>query len=105
MVLVTVGNSRSEAVLRIAIGALCTVTLCGILIVGLWPFHSPRNHVHWLENQNGIRIDHYGTVLSFGKFEPATSDGPSCSLEVWLQPLRMWDKGTVLAFYNPVNGR
>ena len=88
-----------------AIGALSLLTLCGILLVGLWPFHSPRNRVHWLENQNGIRIDRYGTVMSSGHFEPATSDGPSCSIEVWLKPRRTWDKGTLLAFYNPRNGR
>ena len=61
--------------------------------------------MHWLENQNGIRIDRHGTVVSSGHFQPATSDGPSCSLEMWLQPLSAWDKGTVLAFYNPVSGR
>jgi len=90
---------------RNAIGVLSALTLCGILVVGLWPFHSPRNHVHWLENQNGIRIDRHGTVVSSGHFQPATSDGPSCSLEMWLQPLSTWDKGTLLAFYNPVSGR
>ena len=88
-----------------AIGALALLTLCGILVAGLWPFHSPRNQVHWLGNQNGIRIDRYGTVVSSGHFEPASSDGPSCSLEVWLKPRRTWDKGTLLAFYNPLNGR
>ncbi len=61
--------------------------------------------MNWLENQNGIRIDRYGTVVSSGQFEPASSDGPSCSLEVWLKPRRTWDKGTFLAFYNPLNGR
>jgi VanZ family protein len=91
--------------LRIAIGALCTLTLCSILVVGLWPFHSPRNRVNWLENQNGIRIDRYGTVVSSGHFEPASSDGPSCSLEVWLEPRRTWDKGTFIAFYNPLSSR
>jgi len=73
--------------------------------VGLWPFHSPKNQVRWLGNQNGIRIDRYGTVVSSGRFEPASSDGPSCSLEVWLKPRLTWDKGTLLAFYNPSNSR
>lgn len=109
MALITLGvaarNSGLKCALRIAIGVLCTLTLCGILVVGLWPFHSPRNHVHWLEAQSGIRIDRHGTVVSSGHFQTATSDGPSCSLEMWLQPLSTWDKGTVLAFYNPVSGR
>ena len=90
---------------RKAIGALSTLTLCGILVAGLWPFHSPRNQVHWLGNQNGIRIDRYGTVVSSSHFEPTSSDGPSCSLEVWLKPRLTWDKGTVLAFYNPLNSQ
>lgn len=59
----------------------------------------------WLKQRNGIRIDRYGTVVSSGSFESATSDGPACSLELWLKPRRTWDKGTVLAFYNPKNGR
>jgi VanZ family protein len=88
-----------------AIGVLAAVTLCGILVVGLWPFHSPKNQVRWLGNQNGIRIDRYGTVVSSGHFQPASSDGPSCSLEVWLKPRLTWDKGTFLAFYNPLNSR
>jgi hypothetical protein len=90
---------------RQAIGALAVLTLCGILVAGLWPFHSPKNQVEWLGNQNGIRIDRYGTVVSSGRFEPASSDGPSCSLEVWLKPRLTWDKGTFLAFYNPLNSQ
>lgn len=61
--------------------------------------------MYWLKDQNGIRIDRYGTVVSSGDFEPATSDGPACSLELWLKPHRTWDKGTVLAFYNHLIGR
>jgi len=81
------------------------LTLCGILIVGLWPFHSPKNQVQWLGNANGLRFDRYGTVLSSRQFELARSDGPSCSLEIWLKPARAWDKGTFLAFYNPLSRR
>jgi len=91
--------------MRVVVGTFCAVTLCGMLILGLWPFYSPRNEVHWLEDQNGIRIDRYGTVVSSGDFEPATSDGRSCSLEIWLQPQNIWDKGSLLAFYNPMNRR
>ncbi len=90
---------------RKAIGALSTLTLCGILVAGLWPFHSPRNQVRWLGNQNGIRIDRYGTVVSSSHFELTSLDGPSCSLEMWLKPRLTWEKGTVLAFYNPLNSQ
>jgi hypothetical protein len=90
---------------RQVIGALCALILCGTLVAGLWPFHSPKNRVQWLGNRKGIRIDRYGTVVSSGHFEPASSDGPSCSLEVWLKPRLTWDKGTFLAFYNPLNSQ
>ena len=90
---------------RHAIGILALLTLCGILVVALWPFHSPKNQVHWLENENGLRFGRYGTILSSGMFEAVSSDGPSCSLEIWLKPARIWNTGTVLAFYSPSNPR
>jgi VanZ family protein len=61
--------------------------------------------VHWLGNQNGLGFDRYGTLLSSRHFEVANSDVSSCSVELWLKPARTWGKGTVLAFYNPLNGR
>ena len=81
------------------------LTLCGILVAGLWPFHSPKNQVHWLENENGLRFDHYGTILSSGMLERASSDGPSCSLEIWMAPALTWDTGTLIAFYSPLTAR
>jgi len=77
------------------------VTLCGILVAGLWPFHSPRNQVHWLDKENGLRFGDYGTILSAGIFENASSDGLSCSLEIWLEPASPWKVGTLVAFYSP----
>ena len=93
------------AIPRHAISALAVLSLCGILVAGLWPFHSPKNQVQWLENENGLRFGHYGTILSSGIFERANSDGPSCSLEIWLEPDRTWGTGTVLAFYRPSSPR
>jgi len=90
---------------RQAIGALAMLTLCGILVAGLWPFHSPKNQVHWLENENGLRFGHYGTILSSGMFEGASSDGLSCSLEIWLEPAFIWNTGTLIAFYSPLATR
>ena len=79
------------------------MTLCGILVAGLWPFHSPKNQVRWLEGENGLHFSHYGTILSSGIFERASSEGPSCSLEIWLEPAFTWNTGTILAFYRPSN--
>lgn len=77
------------------------LTLCGILAAGLWPFHSPKNQVHWLDNENGIRFGKYGTILSSGILERTNSDGAACSLEIWLEPALPWNGGTVVAFYSP----
>ena len=90
---------------RHAIGDFAILIICGILVAGLWPFHSPRNQVYWSENENGIRFGHYGTILSSGIFESTSSGGPSCSLEIWLEPASAWKAGTVLAFYRPLASR
>jgi VanZ family protein len=95
------GLSYHRYIPRQAVGALAVLTLCGILVAGLWPFHSPKNQVHWLDNENGLRFGDYGTILSSGMFESASSDGPSCSLEIWLEPALPWNGGTVVAFYSP----
>jgi len=82
----------------------CIVVLCVILTLGLWPFHSPRNAVAWLENRNGLRFGDYGVIESSGRFQIASSQNtPEASLEIWLQPRRIWDSGSLLAFYEPGN--
>ena len=91
--------------LRKVISVLSGLTLCGILVAGLWPFHSPKNQVHWLANQNGLHFGRYGTILSSGLLGSANSDGPSCSLEIWLEPASAWKTGTVFAFYDPSTHR
>jgi VanZ family protein len=90
---------------RRAIAVLALLTVCGILIVGLWPFQSPRNRVHWLEHENGLQFDRYGTILSTGILERASSDRPSTSLEFWMAPSLTWDTGTLIAFYDPLTDR
>jgi len=83
---------------------LCVFLLCGMLVAGLWPFHSPRNSVKRLANANGLSFAHYGTVLSTGLLKlPSSPVEGSCSLEIWLQPSRSHDKSTILAFYRPEN--
>jgi hypothetical protein len=82
--------------------AACFFVLCGILVAGLWPFHAPRNNVHWLGAESGVKIARYGSIVSAGEFarhEPGTDD--SCSLEIWLAPKRASASGSILAFYRP----
>ncbi|HUY12935.1 MAG TPA: VanZ family protein [Terriglobia bacterium] len=78
--------------------------LIGILVAGLWPFHSPKNQVSWLANGGGLWFGDYGAILSSGIFKmtglPAEA---SCSLEIWLEPGLTFDTNTFLAFYTPNN--
>jgi len=84
------------------LGAICLAVLCVILTLGLWPFHVPANEVAWLGKQDGIRLGRYGTVLSSSALTMTSGpDEVSGSLEIWLQPRRIWDSGTFLAFYAP----
>jgi hypothetical protein len=83
------------------LGAICLSTLCSILVAGLWPFHAPKNNVHWLANESGLLFGEYGSIASSGTFKTnASHAASSCSLELWLQP-SLDDSGTVLAFYWP----
>ena len=83
---------------------ICVAVLCVVLTLGLWPFHSPKNEVTWLGSRNGLHFGEWGTVISSTAF-PMTSaeEEASGSVEVWLQPRRIWDKGTFLAFCTPGN--
>jgi len=90
---------------RRAIGVLSLLCLCGILVAGLWPFHSPKNEVYWLENENGLRFGRHSTILSTGTLERASSDRPSTSLELWIAPALTWDTGALVAFYDPLTDR
>jgi hypothetical protein len=85
-----------------ALGSICGLVLCGILIVGLWPFHSPKNDVAWLPEGNGLTLGRHGSMVSSGAFESRESTvDPSCSIELWLHPAKVWTFGTILAFYQP----
>ena len=87
---------------RRILGVLCVLVLCGILVAGLWPFHSPMNQVSWLQNASGIRFGRHGTALSLGSFRASGSGNQaSFSLEIWLQPSRVNESNTLLAFYSP----
>jgi len=85
---------------------VCLLVLAGMLVAGLWPFHSPRNQVTWLSGSNGLQFGRHGMILSSGKFRVANdpADGP-CSLEIWFQPARTWVSKTLLSFYAPESRR
>jgi hypothetical protein len=81
--------------------SICAAVLCIILTLGLWPFHAPENQVTWLRERSGLRFGRNGTAIGSRAFEmpdPRPNDTAG-SLEIWLQPRRMWDSGTFLAFY------
>ncbi len=88
--------------LRLCLRIICAFVLVGILVAGLWPFHSPRNEVRWLHHGSGLFFGRYGSIVSAGglKADPLRRDG-SCALEIWLQPRRVHSSGTILAFYRP----
>jgi hypothetical protein len=94
------GTSRRHLLLCIA----CVAVLCGILVAGLWPFHSPRNEVTWLQDQNGLRFGDYGTVMSTGAFrETGSRDEASCTIELWLHAALPSNGGTILTLFAPDN--
>jgi hypothetical protein len=82
--------------------AICGLTLFGILVAGIWPFHAPRNQVSWLSQENGVLFGKHGSIVSANPFKAhATQEGDSCSVEIWLQPSRIVSGGMILAFYWP----
>ncbi len=83
---------------------ICIAALCTILTLGLWPFHSPANEVSWMGDHDGLRFGKYGTVMGSGFFQISSPlDTSETSLEIRLQPKRIWDSGTFLVFHKPGN--
>lgn len=91
---------RSPAVVTTPLGIVCILMVAGMLCVGLWPFHAPKNHVSWLARGGGLQFGKGGTILSSGTFKvaPVPENAP-CSIEIWLQPAPFSNEGTILAFY------
>src|SRR5215813_5350552 len=95
---------RTSAMKTFLLDLICVAVLCVILSLGLWPFHSPDNEVTWLNNHNGLRLGRHATISSSGVLQTTTAKiEESASVEIWLQPRRIWDKGTLLTFYKPGN--
>ena len=85
---------------------ICVAVLCVILTLGLWPFHSPKNEVAWMGTRDGLRFGRNATVIGSSAFQTASEEsGTAGSVEVWLQPGRIWDTCTFLAFCTPGNPR
>ena len=93
-------RGMGSSVPTLLLKAICAAVLSGILLAGLWPFHSPKNDVSWLNRGNGLLLGKYGSIVSAGTFETNRSQtDSSCSIEVWLEPDRVNASGTILAFY------
>ncbi len=79
---------------------ICAALLAGLLVVGLWPFHSPRNRVDWLEPGNGLRVRGHSVIWSARELAGKGSVPPASStLEIWLQPDNINESGTIFASY------
>jgi VanZ like family/Concanavalin A-like lectin/glucanases superfamily len=86
------------------LGPVCFCVLCGILLAGLWPFHSPKNDVSWLVGGHGLKFGRHGTVLSVGGFNFGfRGNSTDCSLEIWLRPASGDGSNTILTFYSGGN--
>ena len=85
----------------------CGLLLVGLLVVGLWPFHSPGNQVTWSAGSNGLRFGRaWDDTESLANSKPANvpADAP-CSFEIWFEPGLTSASGTLFAFYAPGNPR
>jgi VanZ family protein len=88
------------------LGTLCVFMVGGLLVAGLWPFHSPKNQVTWIGGGNGLHFGRHGTILSSGKFKATNAqENVPCSVEVWLEPDSTEGGSTLFAFYAPGSPR
>ena len=101
-----IGQINWEVTSPKLLGVACGLVLAGILVAGLWPFHSPRNQVTWSAGGNGLHFGGHGTILSSGRFKAPNgpADAP-CSLEIWFEPDRSEASGPLFAFYSSENHR
>jgi VanZ family protein len=97
-----IGQINWEVTSSKLLGVACGLVLGGLLVAGLWPFHSPRNQVTGFAGGHGLHFGRHGIILSSGKFKAADvpADAP-CSLEIWFEPALTAASGTLFAFYAP----
>ncbi len=85
---------------------VCLAVVITILTLGLWPFHAPKNGVAWLQDRNGLRFGRAATVFGSNAVKVANSQNSGwASIEIWVQPARVWDFGTLLTLYRPETSR
>ena len=83
---------------------VCIAVLFTILTLGLWPFHAQKNNVAWLPDRNGLRFGRPGMVYGSNVVNVTSSqDDSGASIELWVQPTKLWDSGTLLTLYSPEN--
>jgi hypothetical protein len=96
--------SKKTVPRKLTLGVLCGVVLGITLTAGLWPFHAPRNQVHWLRDQDGLHFGKRGSIKSSGEVPISVSKADAAlSLEAWLEPDTEEGLHTILAFYDPEN--
>jgi len=71
-----------------------------IVMVGLWPFGSPRNRVEWLRDKHGLRFYGPSSLLSVKPVEFGLSEASPVVLELRLRPFAIRQSGTLISFYN-----
>ena len=100
-----IGQLDWEAALPNLLRTACGLVLAGMLVAGLWPFHSPRNQVVWSAGE-GLRFGRHGMILSSGKIQvPNLPANAPCSLEIRFEPERTALSGILFTFYAPAKPR
>jgi VanZ like family/Concanavalin A-like lectin/glucanases superfamily len=93
-------TETKRLIYRRILEGVCLCVLAGILAAGLWPFHTPKNEVSWLNDGTGLRFGDYGSILSSGTFKPSNAGKETpISVEIWMEPGLVDDSNTILAFY------
>jgi D-glycero-D-manno-heptose 1,7-bisphosphate phosphatase len=102
----TAGVKHYGAAYPKVVAAVCISIVCVLLVAGLWPFHTPRNEVDWLRNENGLHFGRYGSAVSKAVFPGNTpKDGTGCSLAIWVAPSGIDEANTILAFDSSADPR
>jgi VanZ family protein len=79
-------------------GLICVAVLAIILTLGLWPFHVPPNEVAWLKDRPGLEFGRFSVAIGSDVIHAPDAPNLGGSIELWLQPGRIWDHGTLLGF-------
>lgn len=95
-----VDTATRQRIPRIALDTICFAVLCIILSLGLWPFRAPKNNLTWLDRRNGLHLGRPATIIGAAPLSNPQGEA-AATVEVWLQPERIWDSATFLAFYSP----